>query len=79
MDNLKHTNFFRALTASAGVPSSFTAITKTTSTLPPPPHPLQQSTVHRDIFGDPIITEAATFVSGGRISNTIAAGVLGIA
>ncbi|GKD21855.1 retrotransposon protein, putative, ty3-gypsy subclass [Tanacetum coccineum] len=40
-----------ALTASAGVPSSFTATTETTSTLPPPPHPLQQSTVHRDICG----------------------------
>ncbi|GKE57768.1 hypothetical protein Tco_1496953, partial [Tanacetum coccineum] len=50
VDNLKHTNFFRALTASSGVPSSFTATTKTNSTLPPPPHPLQQSTVHRDIW-----------------------------
>nr|GEU43423.1 putative reverse transcriptase domain-containing protein [Tanacetum cinerariifolium] len=39
-----------ALTALADVPSSFTAITKTTSTLPPPPPPLQQSTVHRDIW-----------------------------
>ncbi|GJU47854.1 hypothetical protein Tco_1217409 [Tanacetum coccineum] len=50
VDNLKHTNFFRALTTSAGVPSSFTATTETTSTLPPPPPPPQQSTVHRDIW-----------------------------
>nr|GEU32945.1 integrase, catalytic region, zinc finger, CCHC-type, peptidase aspartic, catalytic [Tanacetum cinerariifolium] len=33
----------------ADVPSSFTAITKTKSTLLPPPPPLQQSPVHRDI------------------------------
>ncbi|GKC51326.1 hypothetical protein Tco_1074071 [Tanacetum coccineum] len=42
---LHNTKFFRALTASADAPSSFTTTTKTTSTLPPPP-PLQQSTVH---------------------------------
>ncbi|GKC12114.1 hypothetical protein Tco_1008896 [Tanacetum coccineum] len=40
----------KALTASADVPSSFTATTETTSTLPPSPPPLQQSTVHRDIW-----------------------------
>ncbi|GJY27751.1 hypothetical protein Tco_0403518 [Tanacetum coccineum] len=36
---LCNTNFFRALTASADVPSSFTVTTETTSTLPPPPPP----------------------------------------
>ncbi|GKF67896.1 hypothetical protein Tco_0197575, partial [Tanacetum coccineum] len=35
---------FRALTASADVPSSVT------STLPPPPPPLQKPTGHRDIW-----------------------------
>ncbi|GJS28535.1 retrovirus-related pol polyprotein from transposon TNT 1-94 [Tanacetum coccineum] len=39
--NTRHTtNFFRALTASADVPSSVTEPTDTTSTLPPPPPPL---------------------------------------
>nr|GEV26604.1 ribonuclease H [Tanacetum cinerariifolium] len=50
VDTLHNTNFFRALTALADVPSSFTRTTKTTSTLPPPPPPLQQSTVYRDIW-----------------------------
>ncbi|GJT48701.1 hypothetical protein Tco_0974858 [Tanacetum coccineum] len=54
-----HTNLFRALTTSAGVPSSFTTTTETTSTLPPPPHPLQQSTVHRDICNT--ISDVACF------------------
>ncbi|GJV27488.1 putative ribonuclease H-like domain-containing protein [Tanacetum coccineum] len=40
---------FRALTASADVPSSVTETTDTTSTLPPPPPPLQKPTGHRDI------------------------------
>ncbi|GJY73719.1 retrovirus-related pol polyprotein from transposon TNT 1-94 [Tanacetum coccineum] len=40
---------FRALTASADVPSSVTETTNTTSTLPPPP-PLQKPTGHRDIW-----------------------------
>ncbi|GJS70940.1 hypothetical protein Tco_0703781 [Tanacetum coccineum] len=35
---------FRALTASADVPSSVTETTDTTSTLPPPPPPLQKPT-----------------------------------
>ncbi|GKA29114.1 hypothetical protein Tco_0715359 [Tanacetum coccineum] len=39
---------FRALTASADVPSSVTETTDTTSTLPPPPPPLQTYS-HRDI------------------------------
>ncbi|GJZ17528.1 retrovirus-related pol polyprotein from transposon TNT 1-94 [Tanacetum coccineum] len=47
VDTLHNTNFFRALTASADVPSS---VTETTSTLqPPPPPPLQIPIVHRDI------------------------------
>ncbi|GJR08750.1 hypothetical protein Tco_0791402 [Tanacetum coccineum] len=37
---------FRALTASADVPSSVTETTDTTSTLPPPPPPLQKPTDH---------------------------------
>ncbi|GJW94012.1 retrovirus-related pol polyprotein from transposon TNT 1-94 [Tanacetum coccineum] len=41
---------FRALTASADVPSSVTETTDTTSTLPPPPPPLQKPTGHRDIW-----------------------------
>ncbi|GJU71132.1 retrovirus-related pol polyprotein from transposon TNT 1-94 [Tanacetum coccineum] len=41
---------FRALTASADVPSSVTETTDTTSTLPPPPPPLQKPTGHRDIY-----------------------------
>ncbi|GJR56928.1 hypothetical protein Tco_1499090 [Tanacetum coccineum] len=49
MDTLHNTNVFRALTASADVPSSITKTTDTTSTLQPPPPPLQKSTVHRDI------------------------------
>ncbi|GJS86607.1 hypothetical protein Tco_0769243 [Tanacetum coccineum] len=40
---------FRALTASADIPSSVTETTDTTSTLQPPPPPLQKPTVHRDI------------------------------
>ncbi|GJW08975.1 hypothetical protein Tco_1571398 [Tanacetum coccineum] len=40
---------FRALAASADVPSSVTETTDTTSTLPPPPPPLQNPTCHRDI------------------------------
>ncbi|GJU09414.1 hypothetical protein Tco_1131810 [Tanacetum coccineum] len=36
---------FRALTASADVPSSVTETIDTTSTLPPPPHPLEKPTV----------------------------------
>ncbi|GJX08213.1 hypothetical protein Tco_0196145 [Tanacetum coccineum] len=35
---------FKALTASADVPSSITETTDTTSTLPPPPPPLQKPT-----------------------------------
>ncbi|GJZ09033.1 hypothetical protein Tco_0543316 [Tanacetum coccineum] len=41
---------FRALTASADVPSSVIETTDTTSTLPPPPPPLQKPTGHRDIW-----------------------------
>ncbi|GJT27460.1 hypothetical protein Tco_0907735 [Tanacetum coccineum] len=41
---------FRALTASAHVPSSVTETTDTRSTLPPPPPPLQKPTCHRDIW-----------------------------
>ncbi|GJS70943.1 retrovirus-related pol polyprotein from transposon TNT 1-94, partial [Tanacetum coccineum] len=41
---------FRALTASADVPSSVTETTDTTSTLPPPPPPLQKPTGHQDIW-----------------------------
>ncbi|GKF11881.1 hypothetical protein Tco_0049807, partial [Tanacetum coccineum] len=41
---------FRALTASADVPSSVTETTDTASTLPPPPPPLQTPTGHRDIW-----------------------------
>ncbi|GJW01368.1 retrovirus-related pol polyprotein from transposon TNT 1-94 [Tanacetum coccineum] len=41
---------FRALTASADVPSSVIETTDTTSTLPPPPHPLQKPTGHQDIW-----------------------------
>ncbi|GJX57249.1 hypothetical protein Tco_0287146, partial [Tanacetum coccineum] len=40
---------YRALTASADVPSSVTETIDTTSTLPPPP-PLQKPTGHRDIW-----------------------------
>ncbi|GJU34719.1 hypothetical protein Tco_1183073 [Tanacetum coccineum] len=40
----------KALTASADVPSSFTATTETTLTLPPPPPLLQQLIVHQDIW-----------------------------
>ncbi|GKC84126.1 hypothetical protein Tco_1139843, partial [Tanacetum coccineum] len=50
VDTLHNTNFFRALTASADVPSSVTETTDTTSTLQPPPPPLQKPTVHRDIW-----------------------------
>ncbi|GJS27203.1 hypothetical protein Tco_0487823 [Tanacetum coccineum] len=49
MDTLHNTNFFRALTASADIPSSVSETTDTTSTLQPPPPPLQKPTVHRDI------------------------------
>ncbi|GKA19363.1 hypothetical protein Tco_0699278 [Tanacetum coccineum] len=42
---------FRALTASADVPSSVTETTDTTSTLPPPPPPLQKPT------DDALVTE----------------------
>ncbi|GJZ50448.1 hypothetical protein Tco_0604638 [Tanacetum coccineum] len=41
VDTLHNKNFFRALTASADVPSSVTETTDTTSTLQPPPPPLQ--------------------------------------
>ncbi|GJV43529.1 hypothetical protein Tco_1428065 [Tanacetum coccineum] len=41
---------FRALTASADVPSSVTETADTTSTLPPPPHPLQKPIGHQDIW-----------------------------
>ncbi|GKC13765.1 hypothetical protein Tco_1010547 [Tanacetum coccineum] len=41
---------FRALTASADVPSSVTETTNTTSTLPPPLPPLQKPIGHRDIW-----------------------------
>ncbi|GJW84112.1 hypothetical protein Tco_0157257, partial [Tanacetum coccineum] len=44
------TKIFRALTASADVPSSVTETTDTTSTLPPPPPPLQKPIGHRDIW-----------------------------
>ncbi|GJU62788.1 retrovirus-related pol polyprotein from transposon TNT 1-94 [Tanacetum coccineum] len=40
VDTLHNTNFFKALTASADVPSSVTETTDTTSTLQPPPPPL---------------------------------------
>ncbi|GJR88644.1 hypothetical protein Tco_0212655 [Tanacetum coccineum] len=41
---------FRALTASANVPSSVTETTDTTSTLQPPPPSLQKPIVHGDIW-----------------------------
>ncbi|GJR35501.1 retrovirus-related pol polyprotein from transposon TNT 1-94 [Tanacetum coccineum] len=50
VDTLHNTNVYRALTASADVPSSVTKTTDTTSTLQPPPPPLQKPTVHRDIW-----------------------------
>ncbi|GJU06948.1 putative late blight resistance protein homolog R1B-23 [Tanacetum coccineum] len=46
VDTLHNTNFFRALTESADVPSSVTETTDTTSTLQPPPPPLQKPTIH---------------------------------
>nr|GEU53493.1 putative reverse transcriptase domain-containing protein [Tanacetum cinerariifolium] len=53
------------LTALADVPSSFTATTKTISTLPPPPPPLQQSTVHRDILCLEIVCAFVKLEIGG--------------
>ncbi|GJR04417.1 hypothetical protein Tco_0527401 [Tanacetum coccineum] len=50
VDTLHITYVFRALTATVDVPSSGTKTTDTTSTLQPPPHPLQKHTVHQDIW-----------------------------
>ncbi|GJZ95767.1 retrovirus-related pol polyprotein from transposon TNT 1-94 [Tanacetum coccineum] len=55
VDTLHNTNFFRALTASADVPSSVTETTDTTSTLQPPPPPLQTYSSSRYLDTYPIL------------------------